>query len=199
MGRPRGSGVLPVLLLVLCAPAANADSAIEIIGKLKVFRDASMGVLETAATTMTLEGDEAEAAQVRKWSDNWLSILGVSTGLTGLAKDFVVNYLGRSAYHDINGPLISAIKEAASAFPERPSDIDEDITNAIRQRIIVVCREGMQVFTSGGALHQMLSELRAILKTTSTPHFTQGLKSNSQVKTLFHYVSGPKPDATEEL
>mmetsp|Transcript_42748 Transcript_42748/g.113200 ORF Transcript_42748/g.113200 Transcript_42748/m.113200 type:complete len:203 (-) Transcript_42748:61-669(-) len=202
MGRPRGSRALCALLLVAAcgaAPAARADSVIDILGQLKTFRSHTMGVLASAYVTLKESGETEEAAKVQKWSDDWLSILGVSTGLTGLAKDFVVNYLGRSAYHDVNGALVSAINEVAGAFPERAEDFDDDSTNAIRQRVIITCREGMTVFKTGGALHQMLSDLRGILKTSNTPHFTKGLQSND-VSKIFSYMAGPKPsDSTEEL
>uniref|UniRef100_A0A7S3VXY7 Uncharacterized protein n=1 Tax=Strombidinopsis acuminata TaxID=141414 RepID=A0A7S3VXY7_9SPIT len=200
MRRPICGGALCVLLLLTAGTStAGADSVIDILGQLKTFRSGALELFDSAATALVESGEEEEAAKVRKWSDDWLSILGVSTGLTGLAKDFVVNYLGRSSYHDQNGYLVSAINQVSSAFPDSADGFDEDTTNAIRQRVIVICREGMTVFAAGGSLHSMLSELRGILKTSNVPHFTKGLQSNAEVQKLFKYMAGPKPETSDEL
>merc|ERR1712061_968830 len=124
------------------------------MGQLKTFRDAGVSLFNSAATTLREAGSTQDSEKVQKWSDDWFSILGVNRGLTGLAKDFVVNYLGRSAYHDSNGPLLEAIKKVAATYP---GDVDEDDIYYLRKGVLSVCNEGLELFQSGGSLHGMLS------------------------------------------
>ncbi|CAK0812833.1 unnamed protein product, partial [Prorocentrum cordatum] len=132
-------------------------------------------------------------------SQNWLSVLGVNKGLTGLAKDFVINYLGRSAYHDKNGKLIDNIKSVSTAFP-RSNNVDDYAIKAIQSAVLKVCREGKNLFSDDGSLHLMLSELEDIIKDpTVLPHFQTALKTNAEVKNMFDYLSGPAPTKSEEL
>ena len=57
-------------------------------------------------------GDEESLAQkMEKFSSDWFSLLGVSSGLQGLVMDFVFNYFKRSSFHDHNGPLINRVKD----------------------------------------------------------------------------------------
>merc|ERR1712080_547244 len=122
--------------------------------------------------------------------DDWLSILGLNTGLTGLAKDFVLNYMGRSAYHDNNGPLIGAIKTVSESFDD--GDIEQ-----IRAKAVAVCREGNKLF-QGGSLHTMLSDLESIVnKESNGKYFEKALNENSDVKAAFDYLAGPSPGSQE--
>merc|ERR1712232_941332 len=122
---------------------------------------------------MASKGDKDESEKVKKWNDDWLSILGVSKGLTGLAKDFVLNYLGRSAYHDNNGPLIGAIRTVSETMED--GDIE-----LIRSKALGVCKEGKKIFQQGGSLHTMLADLETMLKKDgSAKYFEKALKENS--------------------
>lgn len=47
------------------------------------------------------DSDPEAAATVVKVHDTWLSIFGLSTGLTGLVKDFVINYHGQLKWADM--------------------------------------------------------------------------------------------------
>jgi hypothetical protein len=191
--------------LLLCVGLAwpqlvEADSVLEILGKLKTFRDGSVSLLDSAALALKSEGSTAEAEKVQKWSDDWLSILGVNKGMTGLAKDFVVNYLGRSSYHDSNGRLIDAINKVSSTFPKSKDGFDEKSTGKLLKAMLDVCSEGMKVFKKSGSLHQMLSEFKDILKNKSnSKHFVKGLETNPGVRKAFDYFAGPIPSSSDEL
>ncbi|CAK0812831.1 unnamed protein product, partial [Prorocentrum cordatum] len=123
---------------------------------------------QSASEQLGTAGATREAERVSKWmlvlppSQNWLSVLGVNKGLTGLAKDFVINYLGRSAYHDKNGKLIDNIKSVSTAFP-RSNNVDDYAIKAIQSAVLKVCREGKNLFSDDGSLHLMLSELEDVL------------------------------------
>lgn len=47
---------------------------------------------------------------VREFANKWLSLLGWSTGVTGLAKDFIFSYFKREFFHERNGPMINGVK-----------------------------------------------------------------------------------------
>merc|ERR1712039_1100498 len=150
-----------------------------------------------AADSLKESGDAQEAAKIAKWNDDWLSLLGVSKGITGLAKDFAVNYLGRSSYHDSNGPLIESIKKAAAIYPAGTPDSDD--IKYLCKGVKDVCSEGMKLFKKDGSLYTMLSELKAILgKESNAKHFGKGLTENPVVKKAFNYLAGPKPGASSE-
>ncbi|CAK0812822.1 unnamed protein product, partial [Prorocentrum cordatum] len=208
--RPPMAGA-PLRLLCLAAAcgtaarALEAPSSLEVLGRLKAFRAAGVSVFQTASEQLGTAGATREAERVSKWmlvlppSQNWLSVLGVNKGLTGLAKDFVINYLGRSAYHDKNGKLIDNIKSVSTAFP-RSNNVDDYAIKAIQSAVLKVCREGKNLFSDDGSLHLMLSELEDIIKDpTVLPHFQTALKTNAEVKNMFDYLSGPAPTKSEEL
>ncbi|CAK0812826.1 unnamed protein product, partial [Prorocentrum cordatum] len=173
IGRPPMAGA-PLRLLCLAAAcgtaarALEAPSSLEVLGRLKAFRAAGVSVFQTASEQLGTAGATREAERVSKWmlvlppSQNWLSVLGVNKGLTGLAKDFVINYLGRSAYHDKNGKLIDNIKSVSTAFP-RSNNVDDYAIKAIQSAVLKVCREGKNLFSDDGSLHLMLSELEDVL------------------------------------
>merc|ERR1712194_331205 len=139
-----------------------------------------------------------QAAKVAKWSNDWLSILGVSKGLTGLAKEFVLGYLGRSSYHDSNGQLIQEIKSVSGAFGY--IELDGVHMKKIRSAVVRVCQAGKRLFAKDGSLHLMLTELDSIVQHESNmPHFQSALKTNEQVKELFVYLAGPAPESSDEL
>ncbi|CAK0812830.1 unnamed protein product, partial [Prorocentrum cordatum] len=154
---------------------------------------------QSASEQLGTAGATREAERVSKWSDDPGGVLGVNKGLTGLAKDFVINYLGRSAYHDKNGKLIDNIKSVSTAFP-RSNNVDDYAIKAIQSAVLKVCREGKNLFSDDGSLHLMLSELEDIIKDpTVLPHFQTALKTNAEVKNMFDYLSGPAPTKSEEL
>ncbi|CAK0812821.1 unnamed protein product, partial [Prorocentrum cordatum] len=203
--RPPMAGA-PLRLLCLAAAcgtaarALEAPSSLEVLGRLKAFRAAGVSVFQTASEQLGTAGATREAERVSKWSDDPGGVLGVNKGLTGLAKDFVINYLGRSAYHDKNGKLIDNIKSVSTAFP-RSNNVDDYAIKAIQSAVLKVCREGKNLFSDDGSLHLMLSELEddIIKDPTVLPHFQTALKTNAEVKNMFDYLSGPAPTKSEEL
>mmetsp|Transcript_74663 Transcript_74663/g.230784 ORF Transcript_74663/g.230784 Transcript_74663/m.230784 type:complete len:204 (-) Transcript_74663:64-675(-) len=199
--RPLMVALRAALLLAASSHMAEADSALEILGKLKTFRDGASELFGSAAGVLREKGQAKDAETVQKWSDDWLSVLGVSRGLTGLAKDFVLGYLGRSAYHDSNGPLIETIKRVSAVLPEGGSSIDEDDVASLKYGVLDVCKEGKKLFKEGGSLHQMLDELQTVLRLEGIVAALQkGLNENSRFgKAAFDYLAGPKPSTAGEL
>uniref|UniRef100_A0A7S2KYB5 Uncharacterized protein n=1 Tax=Zooxanthella nutricula TaxID=1333877 RepID=A0A7S2KYB5_9DINO len=195
-----GTGAARLLLLVAaCVPAARGDSVVEILGQLKAMRDVASELFDSAAAGIKEAGDATEAEKVSKWSNDWLSVLGVQRGLTGLVKDFALNYLGRSSYHDANGELVDAI--SALSMRMRSHDAlgdDEAAARVLRQYVMDICKAGKKVFASGGSLHTMLSELQAVLKDANIRHFAKGMKNSAQLRKVLEYLAGPRPaDAAE--
>merc|ERR1712187_75644 len=115
---------------------------------------ATVSVFQSTSEKLGSAGATRESEKVSKWSDDWLSVLGVNKGLTGLAKDFVINYLGRSAYHDKNGKLIYKIKQVSTAFP-KSNNVDDYAIKSIQKSVLNVCSEGKFLFSSDGSLHLM--------------------------------------------
>eukprot|EP00929_Paragymnodinium_shiwhaense_P110927 TRINITY_DN78268_c0_g1_i1.p1 TRINITY_DN78268_c0_g1~~TRINITY_DN78268_c0_g1_i1.p1 ORF type:complete len:211 (-),score=83.75 TRINITY_DN78268_c0_g1_i1:293-925(-) len=184
------------LLLLLLVVRTEADSSLEIIGKLKSFRDGTQALFESASESLNKAGLNDDAMAVAKWNTEWLSLLGVSRGITGLAKDFVLNYLGRTAYHNQNGDLVSAIREAGAVLSALPSGkkFDKYDVKPIAEKIVDICKSGQQLFDKDGSLHLMLKELKAIMKKdTNHEHFAKGLSENLEVRKAFSYFVGPRP------
>merc|ERR1719373_485749 len=127
-----------LLLMTVSTPSVRADSVIEIVGKLKTMRDATIELFSVTAASMKEAGADKDAEQIEQWSNDWLSVLGVQKGLTGLVKDFVLNYLGRSSYHNSNGPLVDAIKSVADAFPKRTAKASKADVEDLRANVLDV-------------------------------------------------------------
>mmetsp|Transcript_4994 Transcript_4994/g.5910 ORF Transcript_4994/g.5910 Transcript_4994/m.5910 type:complete len:127 (+) Transcript_4994:28-408(+) len=123
---------------------------------------------------------------------DWLSLLGVQKGLTGLAKDFTMNYLGREAYHSINGPLVNAIKEASDTLATSDAKL-------VQQSLKKVCFEGKRIFQTGGSLHEMLSDLLELLEDKGVKKaLPVVLKTSQKLQEALRYFSGPRVE-NEEL
>eukprot|EP00406_Dinophysis_acuminata_P012075 CAMPEP_0179235850 /NCGR_PEP_ID=MMETSP0797-20121207/13623_1 /TAXON_ID=47934 /ORGANISM="Dinophysis acuminata, Strain DAEP01" /LENGTH=198 /DNA_ID=CAMNT_0020943085 /DNA_START=116 /DNA_END=712 /DNA_ORIENTATION=- len=198
-----------MLFLALMSWVATQEAQAEItptqiIGQLKSFRDAGVSLFESTAAALNEAGASKDGEKVKQWNDNWLSLFGARTGMTGLAADFVMNYLGRSKYHDANGPLLDALRSVAGSFPAKAKEGISDAQVAdLAKRVLAVCTEGMKLFEADGALHQMLTDLKAILsEEKNMVHFKEGLKTNQQIRKAFVYLAGPSPldgDDDEEL
>eukprot|EP00927_Polykrikos_kofoidii_P063989 TRINITY_DN58946_c0_g1_i1.p1 TRINITY_DN58946_c0_g1~~TRINITY_DN58946_c0_g1_i1.p1 ORF type:complete len:232 (+),score=22.29 TRINITY_DN58946_c0_g1_i1:73-696(+) len=172
--------------ILLCAPVlvqiVSAHSAIEIIGKLKTFRDGAENLFEKAASAMEKDGHTLRAAKVRAWSDDWLSLFSFSKGIPGLSGDFAMNYLGRNAYHKRNGNLVSAIQRLES---------HGSTWKDFREGLLNVCTEGKKVFKSEGCLHSMLRDLNSLLKDDGTAkYFEKAFRKALELKRGFHFLGG---------
>ncbi|CAJ1379098.1 unnamed protein product [Effrenium voratum] len=204
----RRFGVLWCILLIEVSQA----SVVDILTQVKTFRDAGLALFDGLADELKTRGEEKASGKAKKFSDDWLSVLGVQKGLTGLAKDFTVNYLGRVSYHSVNGPLVDAIKEAAAAVPNARSG-EEDLKSFLRH-LKKVCFEGKRLFQSGGSLHEMLSDLlelldaaevkkakgcEPLLRFRCSEALPTVLRANQQLKEALNYFSGPRVEANSEL
>ncbi|CAE7541582.1 unnamed protein product [Symbiodinium pilosum] len=189
---PRGLCFALTLLGVLTAEA----SLVDVLTKVKTFRSAGVDLFSGLARELKTRKEDSSSKKAEDFNDNWLSVLGVQKGLTGLAKDFTLNYLGRESYHDRNGPLVDALKQVSSMLGD---GLDEDELSSLLRQMKKVCFEGKRVFASGGSLHEMLSDLLELLESKgiqeALPHV---LGASSQLKEALNYFSGPRV-ANEEL
>lgn len=154
---------LAAFLLAAAVQTVSGAGVIEIVSELKTFRSGFLDILSDTSASLEKASLATEAKAVAKFSDDWLSILGVSRGLTGLAKDFVMNHLGRSTYHDSNGPLIEALKRTAESIPAKMSSLSDNEMKGIRHNLLDVCSEGKSLFQKDGALHSLVTEFKGIL------------------------------------
>merc|ERR1711957_1079037 len=110
--------------------------------------------------------------------------------MTGLAKDYVLNYLGRSSYHDHNGPLIGAIQGVVVAF-YTADEAPEMIVKSMR----TMCQQGMAIFEKGGALNNMMTELLALVDDkVNEKYLIKRIPANKEVRQLFEFL---KSDSEE--
>merc|ERR1712032_235058 len=133
--------------------------------------DGLISVAELTSDKLETAGLSEDAAKTRKFSDDWLGILGI----TSLVKDFVLNYLFRSAYHDKNGPLINAIRLAGNSYPGGPSQPSEKDLDIFEENLLTVCNRGRNLFQEGGSLHQMLGEFEVILLSVPPKHYSEAV------------------------
>lgn len=141
----------------------SSPSYLEIFRGISEFRSGLLDHFEE--TAKRLEGfkadteksartqQEALAEQVRAFASTWLSLWGWSSGVTGLAKDFLWQYLGRASFHGRNGPLIDAVKACAAAIAA--GDRETQFPRALRQLVA----QGKIVFNEPGALQSIFAEL----------------------------------------
>lgn len=193
MHRIRSFAALGLLWPALLA-TVRAESAIEILGQLKSFRDGSVELFDDVAKSLEEAGVAEDSLKVSQWSNDWLSILGIQKGLTGLAKDYVLNYLGRDEYHKNNGKLLDFLGQIKSAFPKKKDKEAFDDAAGRRLQLLLkeLCKAGMDLFKDGGSLHQMLSELHTLLNDKVESHITQAIKKNHKVRKVFKYLTGPR-------
>jgi len=75
------------------------------------------------------EDVKAQIERLKKINEKWLSLTGWSTGLTGLARDFVWNYLGKPNYHKNNSGMISGLKKYLEFVLECMQKMGEKLEN----------------------------------------------------------------------
>lgn len=94
------------------------------------------------------KGDSTRADEAQKVVDTWLCVMGINTCVGGIAKDLAVNYLGRSSYHNKNGPFIGSIrrlKDVLAEINDKPSctdnsqDCSKDKCSTTREKCRKTC------------------------------------------------------------
>ncbi|CAE6950627.1 unnamed protein product [Symbiodinium natans] len=98
-------------IFALCIGEVSA-SLVDVLTKVKTFHSAGLELFNGLAEELKAKKEDSASKKAEAFGNDWLSILGVQKGLTGLAKDFTLNYLGRESYHNHNGPLVDALKQA---------------------------------------------------------------------------------------
>ncbi|CAK9060732.1 unnamed protein product [Durusdinium trenchii] len=170
----------------------NQAQVVDVLTKVKTFRDSGLALLDGLAEELKSKNEEALSEKTKKFREDWLSVLGVHKGLTGLAKDFTMNYFGREAYHSVNGPLVDAIKGASAALGRNPD------AAAFQQALKKVCFEGKRIFQAGGSLHEMLSDLLELLDDKQVKKALPAALRGSQLIDALNYFAGPREEAHQE-
>lgn len=192
-----------LLALVVSPWQARAEGPLKLITQLTEFRSGTTVLCEAMAASLKADSKEANAAAVTAWCGDWLGVLpglGLDKGLSGLAKDYVVNYLGRSSYHDNNGPLVQMIDVLSKSLPGRAGgEFTTNEVKTLRTSILRICSEGKKLFDSGGSLYKMLAGLKDLLDVEENASaFAKVFASNDDVRKAFTFLAGPAP-AKEEL
>lgn len=180
---------ISVVMVASFTHSVSAGASVtEMVGNLKSFRSGIMDVFDTAKTSLKDLGKDEDASVVEKWSNDWLSLLGTSTGLTGLASDFVLNHLGRSSYHSRNGPLIGAIQRTSRIIPDMDG---KDSVEQFRKGVLEICLEGKKLFKKNGALHNMLAGLQDLLhRKASSEVLSKSVGANAELYRAMKFFSG---------
>eukprot|EP00439_Symbiodinium_sp_Y106_P057297 s2716_g8.t1 len=183
-------------VLALIFGSAEA-SIVDVLTKVKTFRSAGLELFSGLAEELKSRKEDSASKKAEAFSNDWLSLLGVQKGLTGLAKDFTLNYLGRESYHDRNGPLVDALKQVSATLSARLGE--EELGHELLRAMKKVCFEGKRLFASGGSLHEMLSDLLELLESKGAREALPHVMSTSrELKEALSYFSGPRV-ANEEL
>jgi hypothetical protein len=111
-----------------------------------------------------------ESEHILTFKRTWICVLGWDTCVTGLVKDFVLNYFGRSSFHDHNGRLLGAIRTLIAIVSEEVKTADlavlekQQLGKAQRgyRAGCDVIREAQELF-HGGPLGTILDDLTAML------------------------------------
>merc|ERR1712216_569999 len=187
-------GLLGVSLAAVLPYEVRGDGVFEILGALKSFREGTQQVFDTAKGITQKNGNEELAKELENWSGTWMKVMGLNTGLTGLAKDFVLNYLGRSNYHDNNGPLLDKIKAVGSGLSVAGAgSLSESEEKGLKEALLAVCAEGKNLFEEGGAIRSMLQDFESVVrKPEAMKALMQGLK-NDEMSNAFSYLAGARP------
>merc|ERR1712051_343197 len=75
------------VLLAISWQQASAVSDVFVIGRLRTFRHDFITLMDVTANRLIKAGQKEDGEMVQKWSNDWLSLLGVQRGITGLVKD----------------------------------------------------------------------------------------------------------------
>ncbi|CAD7954242.1 unnamed protein product [Amoebophrya sp. A120] len=128
-------------------------SYLEILNGVREFRDGLIAHFGNVAREVDNLNQPELAEKVREFTNNWLSLIGWSTGITGLVKDFVMTYFGRAFFHDRNGPLINSVRFCATAI------LHEERKTKFPKALKELTSEGLRVFSEDGALRQLFKDL----------------------------------------
>lgn len=108
------------------------------------------------STALTIKDGKKKAKKMRDFSSTWFSLLGWSTGITGLIKDFIGNYFGQSGFHNKNGSLINSIKNLAYVLTRK--DRNERFGESMREFI----KTGKSIFNKDGALKDLFKHMQTL-------------------------------------
>merc|ERR1712194_807637 len=97
----------------------------------------------------------------RRMGSDWLSLFGWSTGLTGLARDFIFTYWGREWYHSRNGPLIGAVKGLLSTVTRRSGVVVNTVhsSSKLENAFLLVTKRAREIFDQDGPLKNLAGAL----------------------------------------
>lgn len=171
--------------------SSQVAEVLEILLHLKLAREASMLAVDAVAASLSKSGNFADSEKLKLWGNAWLTVLGMSR----CAGDFVVNYLGRRAYHQADGPLIRSLNHLLQSLPDAQGNYTESQALVARNHALQSCRHAVVLFHKDGALHHMAHGLLEILlKDSTAKHFVDAFKQHPPLRLALGYLVGPRPD-----
>jgi hypothetical protein len=104
---------LSLLGVLVCA---ETPGILSVVDRVTSYHTGLIDALDALADAYAEKGWDATA--VTHFKETWTCTLGWNVCLTGAVKDFVLNYFGRSSFHDHNGPLINKIRRLSEVLGE---------------------------------------------------------------------------------
>ena len=149
----------------------NLDEVNEKLKEEGVVGEGEEGVkpMQGSKGAFVIEADPEGAKMLEEFSNTWLSLLGWSTGVTGLVKDFAFQYFGQSHFHDRNGPLIDQVKKLAMLTAHIPSTRRKSRVAKIMPTLNKMVAHGQHVFDKDGALKNFFADLKKLTQSKTIP------------------------------
>jgi hypothetical protein len=158
-----------VALLLLALPTeAETPSVFALVDRARKYVTWTESLLDDFAAQSEANGWESE--HIKKFKSQWICVLGWDSCVTGLVKDFVTGYFGRSSFHDHNGRLLGSIRNLIAIVSEEVTSADlaelkkQQIAKAKRgyRAGCDVIREAQELF-HGGPLGSIVDDLVVML------------------------------------
>jgi len=184
--------IIKVTALFHVTNTKSEASYMELLSALANFRTSMINLLQKVDTDVAATEHKGKATE---FSDKWLSILGISTGLTGIVRDLIMNYIGRDRFHDNNGKLIKSIRDLRDFLPGEIED-GQFKDNLIKHYVGVlrnIPKHGLPIFDEG-PVNNFLQELNSLLeKDIIANSFAKHIEdqSDSELKIILELLDHP--------
>jgi len=151
--------------------------------------------------------------KAREFDSRWLTIFTfspMSEGLTALAYDLLMHYIGNKEYHDHNGPLIDLLKELKYVYI-KPSPVKNtgkasmrggknnvasyrrelthsDIVDILRR----IPKKAQPLFQSGSTVMEMISDFEGIIEDEAYAQIlAKNLQKSTGIKPFVELLDNP--------
>jgi hypothetical protein len=165
---------------------------LELLGALPNFRSNVQSLLQKVNTDIEETEHKGKAVE---FSNKWLSVLGISSGITGIIRDLIFNYIGRDHFHDNNGHLIQSIRNLKDFLPGEieTGEFRENLVKHYMDILRNIPKNGLPIFKEG-PINDFLNELDILLKQDSIAlSFVKNIEeqSDSELKILLELLDHP--------